>query len=102
MLLLERGSGKKRGNSANHWGANGFLLAVVDVKIHLCPVIPIARWWSCPEDDQAANIARTVDAAWQALHSPSRRWNPYSSSMVRAEIRKRIEKAASGKLVPVD
>ena len=59
-------------------------------------------WWASSSDSQSEHVAATVDALFKAVSGPGRRWNPWASTLVRTEFRRRIEKATAGALEPVD
>lgn len=59
-------------------------------------------WRYLPAADERAHVDAIVTSLMTALDSPTRRWNPYNSAMVKAEFRKRLERASRGQLQPVD
>lgn len=60
------------------------------------------RWWGYPPCSDDDHIAAAVAALFAAVSPPGRVWNPWSSSMARAEFKRRLEKAVRGQLKPVD
>jgi len=57
-------------------------------------------WHACPRT--ADHMEAALSALWAALQRPERRWNPWTSSMIKAELRDRLRVAAQGGLKPVD
>jgi hypothetical protein len=43
-----------------------------------------------------------LQALWDAVQKPGRRWNPWNSSIVKAEFKNRMGLAVKGQLVPMD
>lgn len=65
--------------------------------------VPVSiYWWACETNDPNSNRAEMLDALWRAIDAPNRRWNPFAKTLVKREFAKRIERAAAGKLAPVD
>ena len=58
-------------------------------------------WYGGGSGTAQEHINLAVAALMAALKEPmNRRWNPYQETMIRANFRKRLEKAAQGKLRP--
>lgn len=66
------------------------------------PDAPVFRWYGSPGCQVGDDVETAVDVLFDAISPPGRLWNPYAKSIVRAEFRKRIEKAERGELQPVD
>lgn len=59
-------------------------------------------WRHLADPAERAHIEAIVASLIAALSGPTRRWSPHNIAMVKAEFRKRLEKAARGQLHPVD
>ena len=58
-------------------------------------------WYGGGNGTAQEHISLAVNALMAAIKEPTnRRWNPYQEAMIRASFRKRLEKAAQGKLRP--
>ena len=58
-------------------------------------------WYGGGNGTVQEHISLAVNALMGAIKEPrNRRWNPYQEAMIRASFRKRLEKAAQGKLRP--
>mgnify|MGYP001691220251 FL=1 len=58
-------------------------------------------WYGGGNGTAQQHISLAVNALMAAIKAPmNRRWNPYQETMIRATFRKRLEKAAQGKLRP--
>ena len=58
-------------------------------------------WYGGGNGTAQEHISLAVKALMAAIKKPrNRRWNPYQEAMIRASFRKRLEKAAQGKLRP--
>lgn len=58
-------------------------------------------WYGGGNGTVQEHISLAVNALMAAIKEPrNRRWNPYQEAMIRASFRKRLEKAAQGKLRP--
>lgn len=58
-------------------------------------------WYGGGNGTAQEHITLAVEALMGAIKAPeNRRWNPYQETMIRATFRKRLEKAAQGKLRP--
>lgn len=58
-------------------------------------------WYGGGNGSAQEHISLAVNALMAAIKKPAnRRWNPYQETMIRANFRKRLEKAAQGKLRP--
>ncbi|WP_448756188.1 hypothetical protein [Actinomyces sp.] len=59
-------------------------------------------WYGGGNGTAQEHISLAVNALMAAIKEPTnRRWNPYREAMIRASFRKRLEKAAQGKLRPL-
>lgn len=60
-------------------------------------------WVDNPAEDESEHISQAVDTLFDAISIPGvRLWTPYSAPLVRAQFKKRIEKAVRGELEPPD
>lgn len=59
------------------------------------------HWFDGTLADKDA-LDRATEAFMDMLRQPNRLWNPYAEVLVKAEFRKRIEKAERGLLKPID
>ena len=58
-------------------------------------------WYGGGNGTAQEHISLAVNALMAAIKEPrNRRWNPYQEAMIRASFKKRLEKAAQGKLRP--
>lgn len=71
-------------------------------RSNACVGVPVDFYWFGGGDGTADHhIALAVEALMSAIKAPPKRlWNPFQESIIRAEFRKRLEKAAQGKLQP--
>lgn len=64
--------------------------------------MPVFRWYGFPQCAEGQDLQTAVDVLLASISGEGRVWNPWSRSMAGAEFRQRLQKAASGKLTPVD
>ena len=80
------------------------LMSVADnsSSSNACLDLPVDFYWYGGGNGTAQeHISLAVKALMAAIKKPrNRRWNPYQEAMIRASFRKRLEKAAQGKLRP--
>ena len=58
-------------------------------------------WYGGGNGTAQEHITLAVEALMGAIKAPeNRRWNPYQEALIRAKFKKRLEKAAEGKLYP--
>lgn len=58
-------------------------------------------WVDNPSENEADHVSQAVDALFDAISVPGvRLWSPFNTPLVKAEFRKRIEKATRGELEP--
>lgn len=71
-------------------------------RSNACLDLPVDFYWYGGGNGTAQeHISLAVNALMAAIKAPmNRRWNPYQETMIRATFRKRLEKAAQGKLRP--
>ena len=71
-------------------------------RSNACLDLPVDFYWYGGGNGTAQeHISLAVNALMAAIKVPTnRRWNPYQETMIRATFRKRLEKAAQGKLRP--
>ena len=71
-------------------------------RSNACLDLPAEFYWYGGGNGAAQeHISLAVNALMAAIKKPAnRRWNPYQETMIRANFRKRLEKAAQGKLRP--
>jgi len=60
------------------------------------------RWYGFPQCNLGEDLDAAVEKLISAVSGENRVWNPYARAMVNAEFKRRIQKAAAGKLKPVD
>lgn len=59
-------------------------------------------WRETLSMDRQDHIDAAVQAVYEALDGPDRRWSPFSTASVKGDIRARIIMATRGELIPVD
>lgn len=59
------------------------------------------HWFDGIQSEKGA-LERATEAFMAVLRQPNRLWSPYAEVMVKAEFKKRIQKAAAGLLKPID
>lgn len=71
-------------------------------RSNACIGVPVDFYWHGGGDGTAdQHIALAVEALMGAIKAPTNRlWNPFQESLIRAEFKKRLEKAARGELKP--
>nr|WP_296534085.1 hypothetical protein [uncultured Actinomyces sp.] len=71
-------------------------------RSNACLDLPVDfYWYGGGNGTTQEHISLAVNALMAAIKAPmNRRWNPYQETMIRVTFRKRLEKAAQGKLRP--